>query len=134
MGPSICGARPVAGSGRKAGAALGAAVRQDRAASAGAHPGPETVLACPTPVVGLEGALHDPCSWGKVGRLRTPSADRRADKSALGYGQRLETVKPGVCDRVLSRADVLELLEVLHPPCAEAKPRLLFPFRFHTCG
>src|SRR6056300_165754 len=82
-------------SGRKAGAALGTTVRQDRAARTGAHPSPETVLACPTPVIGLESALHGACSWGKVGRLRTPSAGRQADKSAPGYGVLLEAVKPG---------------------------------------
>ena len=45
-------------SGRQPLAALGAAVGQDRPARTGAHPSPEAMLACPTPVIGLERALH----------------------------------------------------------------------------
>jgi hypothetical protein len=87
------GGRPVLGG--EARAALRTAVRQDRPTSTRAHPRPETVLACPTPVVGLEGALHDPCSWGKVGRLGTRFTGRSANASALGYGPRPQMVKPG---------------------------------------
>ena len=45
--------------GRKPSAALRAPARQDGTSGAGAHPSPETVLAGTTPVIGLEGALHD---------------------------------------------------------------------------
>lgn len=76
--------------GREPAAALGASVSQDRTTRTGAHPGPETVLACPTPVIGLESALHDCCSWGirpMRGAAQTPD---------LASGERLR-LRPLPC-------------------------------------
>ena len=62
---SACGADRLRS---QAGATLGAAVGDDGSPRAGPHPATETVLACPTTIVGLESALHGPCSQKVVKR------------------------------------------------------------------
>ena len=98
-------------------AALGAPIGQDRPTRAGAHPSPETVLACASPVIGLESALH----------VRAPGKALVPRNSEAGRPSVRRSKKDG-------QTGVLHATEFDLLPCVERRPSLGWRFRIHTCG